>query len=151
MTDHLPAEQRPSKPRRVTGKLRVAIDAIVHQGLEMDEAAALAGMTTRNVRMALDRPWVRAHLRQERARLVDELTAANPHHLRTMRAGSPNQMVRLAAVRTLEDIGNGGGGGRGTSVNVNVNVQAGYVLDLREDRSLIDITPIRTAEGDEKQ
>src|SRR5688572_21974838 len=93
-----PVVQNRSRPRRVTGKLQVALDAIVHEGIEMDEAAERAGLTTRNVRLAMQRPWVIAYMREQRAMLVSELTASNPHHLRRMRAGSPNQMVRLGAV-----------------------------------------------------
>lgn len=130
-SDNLPAEQRPSKPRRVSGRLKAALDAIVYEALEMDEAAKRVGMTTRNIRQAMQRPWVIAYIRQARALLVHELAAGNPRHLQTMRSSSPNGMVRLGAARVIEEIA-GGGVNRGTTVNVGVNVAAGYILDLSE-------------------
>jgi hypothetical protein len=132
--ESLPADQRPSKPGRVSGKLKIALDAIIFEGAEMDASAKKAGITTRAVRLAMAKPHVIGYMRTQRATLVNELSASNVHHLRTMRAESPNQMVRLGAVRTIEDIADGRGG-RGSSVNVNVGVaiQAGFILDLRED------------------
>jgi len=129
----LPAEQQRSKPRRVSGRLKVALDAIVHQALEMDAAAKQAGITTRAVRQALQKPWVMGYMREQKALLVQELAASNPHHLRTLRGASPNQMVRLGAVRAIEDIAEGRGTGTNVNVAVGVHVQAGFILDLRED------------------
>ena len=128
--DNLPAEQRASKPRRITGKLKVALDAIVHEAAEMDAAAKQAGMSTRGVRLAMMKPWCQAYLREQRALLVHELHAGNVHHLRTLRSDSPNQLVRLGAVREIESVAEGRRGG--TAINVNVAVRAGFILDLRE-------------------
>ena len=140
--DNLPAVTTPtapvdaskerSAPRRVTGRLKTALDFIVHEALEMDEAAKRAGLTTRGVRKAMAKPWVAAYMREQRALLLTELTAGNPHHLRTLRGASPNQMVRLGAVRAIEDIVDGRRHG-GVSVALNVDVRAGFILDLRED------------------
>ena len=132
--DNLPAaaEPRASKPRRFTGKLKVALDAIVHEAAEMDVAAAAAGLTTRAIRKAIGKPWVIAYMREQRALLLTELTAGNPHHLRTLRGSSPNQLARLGAVREIENIADGRRGGSNNVINVGVHVQAGFILDLTE-------------------
>lgn len=141
MTDNLPdatptarpaADQQRSRPRRVTGKLKTALDKIVHEAAEMDVAATAAGITTRAVRMALQKPWVMGYMREQKALLVQELAAGNPHHLRTLRGASPNQMVRLGAVRAIEDIADGRRTGANVNVAVGVHVQAGFILDLTE-------------------
>lgn len=126
-----PAEKRPSKPRRVTGALKDALDAIVFEGAEMDAAARRANITTRAVRLAMEKPHVLAYVRAQRALLTSEVHASNVHHLKKLRSDSPNQLARLGAVREIENIVEGRRS-NGVAVNVNVDVRAGYVMDLRE-------------------
>lgn len=85
MTDPLPATAAPSRqklqvktasrPKRVSGALRTACDLMIFGDgkgapLEWDEAAQQAGLTTRTMRLAMARPWVRAYLRVQREILV---------------------------------------------------------------------------------
>ena len=113
----VPAEQKASKPRRdksaphqVTGKLKTACDFMIYgneagEPLEYDEAAMAAGLTVRAMRMALEKPHVRAYLRQQRAILIASFHSTNPLHIARMRDQSTNQMVRLQAARAIEDMG----------------------------------------------
>lgn len=105
--------KEPAKPYRITGTLKTALDLMVYGNeagapLEYDEAAKAAGMTVRAMRMALDKAHVGLYLRQQRAIRLASLGATNLHHLATLRGASSNQMVRLGAARTIEDLaGNG--------------------------------------------
>jgi hypothetical protein len=55
-----------SAPRKVTSRLKLAMDAMAHEGLEMDQAARRAGLTTSAVRKALTRAPVLAYLAAQR-------------------------------------------------------------------------------------
>jgi hypothetical protein len=55
-----------SRAKQVTARLKVAMDAMAHEGLQMDEAAKRAELTTSAVRKALTRPHVLAYLAEQR-------------------------------------------------------------------------------------
>lgn len=94
----------PKTPLRVKGKLHTAIELMVFEGLEMDDAAAKVGLTTFSVRRALDRPHVIAHLRARREVSRAAACAANIHRLKQIRDAADN-MPAVQAIRSLEQLG----------------------------------------------
>src|SRR5262249_24365778 len=59
-----PARNKTPKPR-ITKRVKDAIDAIVERGIAYNEVAAESGLTTRAMRLALERPHVLSYLRQQ--------------------------------------------------------------------------------------
>lgn len=94
-----------SAPRRVTGKLLVACKSIVWQGYELDRAAKHAGLTTRSLRLALERPHVITFMKTEREVFRAYVSAQNIHHAVKMRNGAGNAMARLGAMKFIEQLG----------------------------------------------
>ena len=81
-----PSLKAKSAPHQVTGKLREACNLMIYgndagEPLEYDEAAKEAGLTVRAMRMALEKPHVRAYLRQQRAILIASFHSTNPLHI----------------------------------------------------------------------
>jgi hypothetical protein len=72
--------------------------------LSFIEAGKLAGIAPDRARKWLDRPEVRSALRAERSAFRLALCSGNELTLQRLRDSSPNQMVQLGAVKTLEGI-----------------------------------------------
>src|SRR6185436_9415778 len=102
-TPRTPAEAVVGRSGRlkVTGKLRVAIEAMVFKALPRDKAAAFAGLTEQAVYAALRKPHVCAFYDELLEVLRTSERARNLHTLYEVRDGT-NQMARVQAVRTLE-------------------------------------------------
>src|SRR5215468_6510340 len=101
-----------SQPNRVTGALKQACDLMVWgdadgNPMEWDAAARAANLTTQAMRRALQRPHVRAYLKQQRDVFCASVSSSNIAHAAKMRADSPNQMARMQAVRFIEDVAHG--------------------------------------------
>lgn len=97
---------KPAKPARelkVTGKVRVAIDAMVWQGLKRDDAAQHAGMKANSLYVALRRPDVKAHYLAELDVLRTSERARNIHAAVEVRDQTDNQTARIQAVKWLEE------------------------------------------------
>jgi hypothetical protein len=93
-----------SARNRVTGKLRIAIDAMVWEALPRAEAAAKAAMADSSLRFALRKPHVLAHHNAELAALRTSLRARNVHRLDSIADKSRNDAARVHAIRTLESL-----------------------------------------------
>jgi hypothetical protein len=93
-----------SKRLTVTGKLKVAIEAMIWEALPRAEAAAKAGMADSSLRFALRKPHVLAHHNAELAALRTSLRARNAHRLNTIAQESKNHMASVAAIKTLEGL-----------------------------------------------
>jgi hypothetical protein len=89
---------------RVTGKLKIAIEAMIWEGLPRADAAAKAGMVDSSLRFALRKPHVLAHHNAELAALRTSLRARNVHRLDSIADKSGNDMARVQAVKTLEGL-----------------------------------------------
>jgi hypothetical protein len=96
------ADRKPSKPLRVTGKLRQACMFLVHEGLPWKEAAIKADFTPAAMLYALQRPHVVAFVRQQRDVLRASMCGANILALVEVRDQKLNQMARVNAVLALE-------------------------------------------------
>jgi hypothetical protein len=93
-----------SAPKKVTGRLADAITRMVESGTPWDEAARQAGLTTRSMRLSLQKPWVLAHLRRQRQVLAETICAANPQRLASIRDSDKNMAASVRAVSELEVI-----------------------------------------------
>jgi hypothetical protein len=100
------AESPPDKPKRqqIRGKLRQALDAMVWEGLEYDQAARTYNFHVRSMRRSLQSPHVLAYLRHEREVLRASLAPRNIHRLREIR-DAENNMPAVNAIKLLEQIG----------------------------------------------
>ena len=111
-TPRTPAtDDKPKRSLRVTGKLKDACDLMVFGPLEgdkagcalaMDEAARAAGLSTRAIRLALDKPHVRQYLNQQKQVFRASASAQNISALLQLRDKIGNAMAQLGAIKLLE-------------------------------------------------
>jgi hypothetical protein len=127
MTENLPAEptrqaieaKGRTAPGRVTGKLKIAIERLVWFGDRRPDAATAAGLTDHGLRSALRKPHVLGYLRSELALLREVARPRNVHRL-----------AAVAAIKVLEQLTDD----PRSVVNVSLHLQAGYVIDLSDER-----------------
>lgn len=93
-----------SKPRQVTGKLAIACKAIVWEGQDLEVAAKAAGLTTRNLRLALERRHVIAFLKEQREVFRSYISAQNIHHAKDLRNKAGNAMAKLGAMKYIDNV-----------------------------------------------
>lgn len=89
---------------RVTGKVRVAIEAMVWDGLPRAKAAAKAGISEHGLYKALRKAPVKAAYLSELDVLRTSERARNIHALVEVRDQLDNKMARVQAVKALEQI-----------------------------------------------
>lgn len=89
---------------KVTGKVKVAIDAMVFQGLKRDDAAQAAGLKDNSLYVALARPDVKAYYLQQLDVLRTSARARNFHRLEQIRDQDSNQMAAINAIKVLEQV-----------------------------------------------
>jgi hypothetical protein len=94
-----------SRPGKVTGKLKVAINLMIYEAKQWDEAARQADYSVRSMRLALERPHVLAYLRSAKEVFRQSLCAANPRRLAELRDQNENRAAAVNAVRALEGLG----------------------------------------------
>ena len=145
--------------RRVTGRLKTALDLMIYEGQAFDVAARTANLTVRSMRRALDRPYVIAYLKAQREVFRASASAANIHRLVEMRDKSGNAMAKLGAIKVLEQIDetapNAGNRAASPGFVVVVNVPASAEqqrLDAKpliEQRSLAQPVPYPMGRNDE--
>lgn len=124
----------------LTAKQQAFIDAMVFDGLKLEEAAQAAGMTTRNAYYLTERPEI-ARLLQKREQVLR--TSMRPRALHRAAAVSEQSTNLNAAVAALKLILGDGSEQQGPMVQVNVT--PGYVIDcsaaLARGPQTIDVTP----------
>lgn len=98
------AAQGRTEPGKVTGKLKVGIDAMVWQGLDYAQAAIQAGLKAHAIRYALNRQSVKAYYQQQLEVLRASHKARSIHTLADVRDQTDNQMARVQAVKALEQL-----------------------------------------------
>jgi len=100
------ASKQPDKPKqeRINARNKTAIDAMVWDGLNRRDAATLAGITDHSLYVALTKPHVRGYYLSQLEVLRTSERARNIHVLAAVRDQETNQMARVAAVKTLEQI-----------------------------------------------
>lgn len=106
-------DRKTKRSLAVTGKLRDACLLMVFGpedgddagcALSMDEAARKAGITTRQIRKALDKPHVRQFLNQQKQVFRASASAQNISRLVELRDESENAMAKLGAIKLLEQV-----------------------------------------------
>jgi hypothetical protein len=90
--------------KQVSGKLKVALLAMIWSGARRTEAAATAGLQDHSLRAALKKPHVKAFYLAELGSLRTSERARNLHALVRVRDSDDNKMATVAAVKTLEQI-----------------------------------------------
>lgn len=91
-----------STPFKVTGRLKRALMLMVWENRTDNEAAVETGMTLTNIRLAFQRPHVRAYLREQREVLRARECGRNLHTLLEVRDQKANAMARVKAVQEIE-------------------------------------------------
>jgi hypothetical protein len=96
MTTDLPQTQKLGRSARlaVTGKLKVALDAMVWRGLRYAEAGKVAGITARGMRVALEKPLVCAYLAAGKRALRSSEGPRNVLRLTQLRDQDRNMVAR---------------------------------------------------------
>jgi hypothetical protein len=89
---------------RITPRVKRAIDAMVVNKTRWDEAAIEAGLTTRAMRLALEKPHVMAYLRKQLDVSRGARQVANFHRLCEI-ADRNDTMPAVQALRALEQLG----------------------------------------------
>lgn len=110
-----------SLPLKVTAKLRTAIDAMVWEGKQRDDAARSAGLTPNALYAALRKPHVKAHYLSECEILRTSGRARRIHRLEEISEATSNLNASVQAIRTLDapdNANNPMGSGRSASVTM---------------------------------
>jgi alkanesulfonate monooxygenase SsuD/methylene tetrahydromethanopterin reductase-like flavin-dependent oxidoreductase (luciferase family) len=118
----------------VTGKIRVAIEAMIFAGKTTKEAAEIAEMPVKSLYTMLGQSrYAQAYTRALEVRRTAE-RSRNVHVAAQIRDDGRNEQARIAAMRFLE-----GQGERGSSgpVSISVNVSPGWVIDLGPERGQV--------------
>jgi hypothetical protein len=90
----------------VSPAIATAIRTMVHDGLQMSEAAQAAGITTHRLRLALDLPHVRAFIRAEKNVRLEAIRLGSLNELERIRRGEG--MAAIAAIKFLEEMADEG-------------------------------------------
>jgi hypothetical protein len=129
-------------------KVRAAIERMLWDGLEMDEAAKVVGITTRRLRTALEKPIVLAHLKAQRKVLCATELPANIRRLKAIRDAAEN-MPAVHAIRDLEQIA----ADETIRSDARVQERPGMVIvvvpapqPLKPHQQIIDAQPLQTDE-----
>ena len=96
--------------------MKIALDLIIHQGLDWEVAATQAKLQVRTMRLAMRRPHVLAYLKAERQVVLASVVAQNPRRLQQLRDQDENRAAAVRAASVLEAMdenamqrGSGGG------------------------------------------
>jgi hypothetical protein len=129
-----------SAPLKVTGKLKVALDAMVWQGARRAEAAQIGGITDHSLRSALNKPHVKRYYLAQLEVLRTSERARNIHRLREIRDAA-NNMPAVQAIRDLErapDDAQIAGGAARSAPGVTIVVMTGTAAPTQAQ--VIDVT-----------
>jgi hypothetical protein len=126
----VPADIGP--PKRISAKVRAAIDAMVSGDCKkICDAAAKVGLARESLSRALSTPHVAEHLRQKVIRHL-AIHAARAGATKVDLLDSSNEMARDCASSLV--LGLAGIQPASTpSVSLNLEIKAGYVIDLTDD------------------
>lgn len=132
---------KPAETLRITGRNKVAIDAMVYEGLNRKDAAAKAGLKDHALYVALSKAHVKAYYMRQLDVLRTSERARNIHTLAEVRDQTSNQMARVQAVKALEQI-DGDEVQGGNRVNSLPGLQIVIVQGQSAAPRTIDVTPV---------
>jgi len=92
---------KPTRAPQVRPRLRVALHALVYDGLTIGDAAKKAGMAYEAVRVALHRPHVQAHLASVKRERLGLESLRSFHTVTDLRDNSASDKVRLDASKVI--------------------------------------------------
>lgn len=126
-----PVVEPGTKPRRISNKVRAAIDAMVSGECKtLTAAAEKVGLARESLSRALSTPHVAEHLRQKIVRHL-AIAAARAGHTKVDLLDSDSDIARDRASSFV--LGLAGIAPASTpSVAINLEIRAGYVIDLSE-------------------
>jgi hypothetical protein len=90
-------------PLRISRRVKQAIDTIVHDRKAWDQAANEAGLTTRAMRLAIEKPHVLAYYKAQCVVLREFRRARNIHRLGDI-ADADDNMPAVNAIKALEQL-----------------------------------------------
>jgi hypothetical protein len=127
-------------PKRISKKVRAAIDAMVSGDCKkISEAAAKVGLARESLSRALSTPHVAEHLRQKVVRHL-AIHAARAGATKVDLLDSSNEMARDRASTFVLGLA-GIQPATNPSVSINLEVKAGYVIDLSDDPAPMKTIP----------
>jgi hypothetical protein len=122
----------PDAPKRISKKVRAAIDAMVAGECKtIQEAAAKAGLARESLSRALSTPHVAEHLRQKVIRRL-AIAAARAGHTKIDLLDSDSEIARDRASSFVLGLA-GIQPDAAPSLAINLEIRAGYVIDLSDD------------------
>jgi hypothetical protein len=133
------------KLQRIGPKLKSAIDAMAYEGLSYANAAKKVGMSTRAVRLALDKPHVKQYYNQQIQVFLTSERARNIHRATEIRDQDDNLNAALNAGKWLhnpdsdKEAASSGSKAVQPGVVVTVNVNARSGVDV--DETIIEVNP----------
>jgi hypothetical protein len=135
-----PAPADIGPPKRISPKVRAAIDAMVSgECKNITEAGAKVGLARESLSRALSTPHIAEHLRQKVMRHL-AIHAARAGATKVELLDSSNEMARDRASTFVLGLA-GIQPATNPSVSVNLNVQAGYIIDVSPEPSEVIETP----------
>jgi hypothetical protein len=132
-----------TKIERVTGKVRVALEAMVWDCLPRAKAAKKAGISEHGLYKALRKPPVKAFYMAQLEVLRTSERARNIHTLVDVRDQKKNQMARVQAVKALEQIDDVEHASRGTQMQPGLQIVV--IQSASASPSIVDVTRDRHA------
>lgn len=100
--DKPPAKLAPDN-RPPTGRMKRALDMMVHDGMTDNQAAVEVGITIQAIRLAIQKRGVRKYLEQQRDVSRARVCARNIHRLAQIRDAGDN-MPAVNAIKMLEQL-----------------------------------------------
>jgi hypothetical protein len=133
-----PASTDIGPPKRISKKVRAAIDAMVNgECRKITDAAAKVGLARESLSRALSTPHVAEHLRQKVLRHL-AIAAARAGSTKVDLLDSDSEIARDRASSFVLGLA-GIQPAASPALNVNIDIKAGYVIDLTDDPA-----PMRT-------
>jgi hypothetical protein len=139
-----PLVRAPNKPRRqlrIRGKLFHAIELIVFEGLDLQDAAAKAGLTTFQLRQAFGRAHVIAHFKARREVFRAEVAGQNIHRAKQIRDAADN-MPAVNAMKFIEDCGREQTNSTDASHSPHLTIRIVQQVNATDVLNQKDVTPI---------
>jgi hypothetical protein len=134
------SRREPTRAVRLPEGVRLAIIEMVETGADFISAAKSNGLQPQTMRRWLSRTECISFLRRERARFRATVCAQNEAILAQIRDDSDNQMARVHAIKTLEQLDEEGSMRRSTDLPT-PGVTIRIVNVAPQPPPIIDITP----------
>jgi hypothetical protein len=139
MTRNVPAPvaqqpDKPVQPKRITKKIRAAVDALVHgDAKSITEAAEKAGLSRSHLSRELGKPHITAHLRDKVLRNL-AVNSAKAGATKVQLLDSANEMVRYRASSFI--LGLAGISPEVAGAQRFPGARSGYLIDLTEPQTV---------------